>query len=112
MTVEREYCQGYLGYRARDRVTGFKGTITSMSFDLYGCVQAAITADIVIEEKTGKQEFGASHWFDCNRLELQTDERIIPLPEFPFVAPSRNEPSAAKVRSDYTGPDNSKPAPR
>lgn len=31
-----------LGLEAQDLVTGFKGIITSISFDLYGCVQAVI----------------------------------------------------------------------
>lgn len=27
-----------LGLKAEDKVTGFKGVITTLSFDLYGCV--------------------------------------------------------------------------
>ena len=28
-----------LGFRALDIVSGFEGTVTSVSFELYGCVQ-------------------------------------------------------------------------
>ena len=112
MEVEKQYCQGYLGHKARDRVTGFKGTITSMSFDLFGCVQAGLTPEVINDKTTGKLELGSSHWFDCNRLELLTDERIIPLPDFPFVAPARTAPAPAKKRKSYTGADNARPAPR
>ncbi len=31
-----------LGLKCEDRVTGFKGVIISMTFDLYGCVQAIV----------------------------------------------------------------------
>ena len=113
MEVEKQYCQGYLGYKARDRVTGFNGVITSMGFDLYGCVQAAITPTITVDDKTGKQEHQAGHWFDCNRLELLTEDRVIPLPDFPFVKPVREgKPASIKKRDDYTGADNARPAPR
>ena len=32
-----------LGRKAKDRVTGFEGVISSVSFDLYGCVCGIIT---------------------------------------------------------------------
>jgi hypothetical protein len=31
-----------LGFNAKDRVTGFSGVVSSICFDLYGCVQAAL----------------------------------------------------------------------
>lgn len=53
-----------LGRKATDRVTGFEGVISSVSFDLYGCVQALMTPP-VREGKPGEQ-----FWFDIKRLEL------------------------------------------
>ena len=47
-----------LGFRAEDRVTGFKGVVTSVSFDLYGCIQVALNPGM---NKDGKLEDG--HWF-------------------------------------------------
>ena len=32
-----------LGRKVEDKVTGIKGVVTSVSFDLYGCIQAVIT---------------------------------------------------------------------
>ena len=34
-----------LGLKVKDKVTGFTGIITSVSFDLYGCIQVIITPE-------------------------------------------------------------------
>ena len=34
-----------LGYKVKDSVTGFTGVVTSISFELYGCVQALVHGD-------------------------------------------------------------------
>lgn len=67
-----------LGLRAKDKVTGFKGIVSSVSFDAYGCVQAVITPPI----KDGKPQDG--HWFDIKRLE--TSARVLDLPDFDVEA--------------------------
>ncbi len=36
----------FLGLQVRDEVTGFSGVVTSMSFDLYGCIQAVVTPKV------------------------------------------------------------------
>jgi hypothetical protein len=66
-----------LGRTARDRITGFIGVVSSVGFDLYGCVQAAITPPL---DKDGKLVEG--RWFDTNRLELVGEERAMPLPQY------------------------------
>lgn len=65
-----------LGLRARDRVTGFEGVITSANFDLYGCVQVVM----VPPAEGGKLEDG--RWFDVGRLEMLSDESVLPTPAF------------------------------
>ena len=55
-----------LGKRVRDRVTRMEGTATSVSFDLYGCVQVVISPGM--NEKDGKLGDGA--WFDWKRIEI------------------------------------------
>jgi hypothetical protein len=40
-----------LGYRVRDKVTGMTGVVSSISFDLYGCVQAIVNRGL---DKDGK----------------------------------------------------------
>jgi hypothetical protein len=67
----------YLGYRAKDKVTEMEGVITSACFDVYGCVQLALTPPA----KDGK--LGDSAWFDLKRLEVDTtSERVMPSPRF------------------------------
>ncbi len=66
-----------LGLNAEDKVTGFKGVITTVSFDLYGCVQVVITPKI---NEDGKQ--GDGHWYDVTRLKIESDERVMDVPDF------------------------------
>ncbi len=66
-----------LGKTARDRVTGMQGVVSSISFDLYGCIQAVLTPPI---DKDGKLPDG--RWLDVHRLELLGDERCMAVPQF------------------------------
>jgi hypothetical protein len=66
-----------LGRSARDRVTGFEGVITSVSFDLYGCIQVAISPRV---DKDGKLPDG--RWLDVHRVESLGGERSMPVPDF------------------------------
>lgn len=70
-----------LGLRARDKITGYQGTITSVYFDLYGCVQAAITPDAPADAT--KLDHG--HIFDVQRLDV-ADTRVMPVPDFRQMA--------------------------
>jgi len=65
MQIEIEKHLDKLGYKAQDKVTGFVGIITSVSFDLYGCVQALIHPGIDKEDKLMTQT-----WFDIGRLDI------------------------------------------
>lgn len=66
-----------LGFKAQDRVTGFQGVITSACFDLYGCIQVALTPPA----KDGGDELKSGHWFDINRVQVST-ERVMDAPNF------------------------------
>jgi hypothetical protein len=66
-----------LGMKAEDKVTGFKGVITSISFDLYGCVQALINPGA---DKDGKLR--DQSWFDVARLTLLGVEPVMDRPDF------------------------------
>jgi hypothetical protein len=66
-----------LGWRVEDRVTGFKGVVTSISFDLYGCVQAIVTPP---PDKDGK--LMEQHWFDVKRLFMRGAEPVMKVPQF------------------------------
>lgn len=66
-----------LGLKAEDKVTGFKGIIASVSFDLYGCVQAIVNPGM---DSSGK--LGEPYWFDVNRLKILDETPVMDLPNF------------------------------
>lgn len=68
----------WLGYEARDRVTGFAGVVDSISFDLYGCVQASLTPKHDMKATERK----AGYWFDVKRLEKTGKKRVMEAPDF------------------------------
>jgi hypothetical protein len=65
-----------LGLKSRDVVTGFSGVVTSISFDLYGCIQGLVTPEFM----DGKQL--DSRWFDISRLIALDDEPVMAVPDF------------------------------
>lgn len=78
-----------LGMKCRDKVTGLEGVVTSMSFDLYGCIQAIVhpgLRDGVLQE---------TRWFDVARLEITSDLPVMDCPDFEFgaVAEGKKGPS-------------------
>lgn len=69
-----------LGLRVRDRVTGSVGVVTSVSFDLYGCVQG------LLDPPTGEDgKKGERWWYDTKRLEVLDSTPIMELPDFSDV---------------------------
>ena len=64
-----------LGYKVEDRVTGFYGVVTTISFDLYGCIQAIVTPSADLKDQ--KPE-----WFDVTRLEILGDVPVMATPDF------------------------------
>lgn len=66
-----------MGKRAKDKVSGFEGIISSVSFDLYGCIQVAISPPV---DKDGKLHPG--HWLDIHRLEITDHAQVMPVPAF------------------------------
>jgi hypothetical protein len=69
-----------LGHRVEDRVTGFKGIVSSVCFDLYGCIQATVNPGI---GKDGKPQ--DSHWFDVNRLKITSKTPVMERPVFEWT---------------------------
>ena len=66
---------GWLGHKVRDRITGFSGVAASVSFDLYGCVQVAVSPPA-----NDKGELPDGKWFDIGRLEREGGERVMEPP--------------------------------
>ena len=69
-----------LGLRVEDRVTGFKGVIATVGFDLYGCIQAVVNPGIGTDGKLQD-----SQWFDIGRLWILNPEPVMPIPEFDWT---------------------------
>ena len=68
-----------LGLKVKDRVTGQEGTVTSVCFDLYGCIQGALHPGL--DEKGNPRD---SFWLDVSRLEILGKKPVMPVPDFDF----------------------------
>ena len=90
-----------LGLKVRDRVTGFVGVVASVSYDLYGCVQAVVSP--LIDDK-GKLEDG--RWFDVSRLEVLDSVPVMKIPGGRFTVTRSSAPAAS---TKHPGPAD-KPA--
>lgn len=79
-----------LGFRATDKVTGYSGVIDTISFDLYGCVQAILKGGL---DEKGEVRQGC--WFDVARLDVDRSTRVVEPPNFErgYVAEGRKGPS-------------------
>lgn len=77
-----------LGMRVEDRVTGFKGVVATISFDLYGCIQAVVNPGIDAEGKLCE-----SQWFDINRLYVTSETPVMERPEFEWTPITISEAS-------------------
>lgn len=75
--IVNETVQKFLGRKAKDVVSDAEGIIECVSFDLYGCVQAAIKPKI---DKDGKQI--TAQWFDTSRLIIIDPKPVMDLPAF------------------------------
>lgn len=68
----------WLGRRVRDKVTGARGIVTSVCFDLYGCVCGLITPP----RKADEEKDPPAQWYDVKRLEQDGDEpRVLEPPD-------------------------------
>ena len=63
-----------LGYRAKDKITGFTGVISSVCFDLYGCIQVCLTQPV---DDKGQIPERANSWFDTNRVSVDRTDRVM-----------------------------------
>jgi len=77
-----------LGMKVKEVITGMVGVVTSISFDLYGCVQALLNPGL---DKDGKPR--ELHWYDVNRLVVISKEPVMEVPKFLSVpGPERDKP--------------------
>jgi hypothetical protein len=80
-----------LGLRVKDKVTGYTGVVTSVAFDLYGCIVALVNPGT---DETGKIK--DSQWFDINRLEVLDPEPVMERPNFDFGPVAEGKKGAAE----------------
>jgi hypothetical protein len=66
---------GKLGFQGTDKVTGMSGVVTSVGFDLYGCVQVILQQPV---DKEGKPR--DSHWFDFHRIQFTSTSPVMAHP--------------------------------
>jgi hypothetical protein len=67
----------WLGLEVEDCVTKVKGVVTSVTFDLYGCIQALVNQGT---DKDGK--IRDSYWLDVNRLKIKNKKPVMKRPNF------------------------------
>lgn len=68
-----------LGLKVEDKVTGFRGVVASVGFDLYGCIQAIVNPGLGADGKLMDQQ-----WFDIARLKVLDDVPVMQRPDFEF----------------------------
>lgn len=81
----------YLGRKVEDKVTGFTGIVTTVGFDLYGCVQAIVHPGL-ITLKGQEPKMAESHWFDLKRLQILDAKPVMDLPDFVVVPGGYDKP--------------------
>lgn len=81
-----------LGLKVKDKVTGFSGVCSSISYDLYGCIQAVVTP--LTDEKGALPD---SRWLDTSRLEVLDETPVMEIPggRFSVKRGGTTEPSLA-----------------
>jgi hypothetical protein len=81
-----------LGYTVKDKVSDFTGVCISVSFDLYGCIQADVRPMKLIRDD-GEPNKGM--WMDIARLEKISNEPLMEQPNFEWgeVAGGRKGPA-------------------
>ena len=80
-----------LGHRVEDKTSDFKGIVISMSFDLYGCIQADVRPTDL--KADGSQKEG--RWLDVARLIVKSKKPVIEQPDFEWgpIAEGRKGPA-------------------
>jgi hypothetical protein len=84
-----------LGLPVEDKVTKFKGVVTSVSFDVYGCVQCIVQPAVSKDNKPSD-----SHWFDWKRLTVTSKKHALkPMPFDNMTVGQERGPAAKPAQS-------------
>lgn len=76
-----------LGLKVRDCVTGLTGVCESVSYDLYGCIQAVVRPPA----NDDKGAVPDGRWFDVSRLEVISETPVMEIPGGRFAVERTTE---------------------
>jgi hypothetical protein len=78
-----------LGLKVTDKVTGFKGVVSSMTYDLYGCIQA------IVQPFADGSKIEDSRYFDVTRLSVTSNKPVMNPPNFEkgYIAEGKKGPA-------------------
>ena len=62
-----------LGFKGVDRISGYRGVIESVSFDIYGCVQYLLRREV----KDNDPNTDVAAWYDEKRIRVTGKQRVI-----------------------------------
>ena len=65
-----------LGLEVEDKITKFKGVVSSLRFDLYGCILVCITPS------SDKGTVKESYWVDILRIKVLGKKPVLKRPDF------------------------------
>ena len=77
-----------LGFKVHDVITDFSGIVTSISFDISGCIQALVCPGLNKDNKIDD-----SRWYDTKRLEILSKKPVVAVPTFKIVPGGQELPS-------------------
>ena len=88
MQMEKHF--GLLGMKVVDQVTGRKGVVVSVSFDLFGCIQAVVQPEVCPDGTDAE-----SAWYDVARLKVTSKNPVMDVPnyEYGYVAEGLKGPA-------------------
>ena len=70
----------WLGWKVKDKVTGFVGVVNHVGVDLYGCLVCLVQPPAITKKEEG-QSMPNQQWFDLARLQKQGSKRVMePIP--------------------------------
>ena len=86
-----------LGHEVKDKVSDFAGVVISMSFDLYGCIQADVRSKSLKEDGS----FKAGQWLDVARLKVISKKPLMDTPNFEYgeIAEGKKGPANLPSKS-------------
>ena len=95
MSVEIKKHLALLGHEVKDKVSDLTGVVISISFDLYGCVQADVREKKL--DKEGKLQQG--WWMDVSRLIVTSEQPLMDQPNFEYGDVARGFKGPANLPS-------------